>query len=86
VTVHAPAAVVAERINPAVGTVQPLDEARCVLNTGADTVETLAIYLSLLGVDFTVSEPPELVAYLGQLADRYAGAISEATAARREGS
>lgn len=86
VIVHAPAAVVAERINPAVGTVQPLDEATCVLNTGADTVETLAIYLSLLGVDFTVTEPPELVAYLGQLADRYAGAISEATAARREGS
>jgi predicted DNA-binding transcriptional regulator YafY len=86
VTVHAPAAVVAERINPAVGTVQPLDEARCVLDTGADTVETLAIYLSLLDVDFTVSEPPELVAYLGQLADRYAGAISEATAARRQGS
>lgn len=83
VTVHAPAEVVAERINPAVGTVQPIDEATCILNTGADTIETLAIYLSLLGSDFTVTEPPELVAYLAQLADRYAGAISEATAARR---
>jgi predicted DNA-binding transcriptional regulator YafY len=83
VTVHAPAGVVAERINPTVGTVQPVDEATCVLNTGADTIETLAIYLSLLGVDFTVTEPPELVAYLGQLAGRYAGAISEVTAARR---
>jgi hypothetical protein len=81
--VHAPAEVVAERINPTVGTVQPVDEATCVLNTGADTIETLAIYLSLLGVDFTVTEPPELVAYLGQLAGRYAGAISEVTAARR---
>ncbi|HEX6335563.1 MAG TPA: YafY family protein [Jiangellaceae bacterium] len=74
VTVHAPAEVVAERINPAVGTVQPVDEASCVLNTGADTVETLAIYLSLLGVDFTVTEPPELVTYLNELAGRYARA------------
>lgn len=75
VTVHAPAAFVTERINPAVGTVQPVDEASCILNTGADTIETLAIYLSLLGVDFTVTEPPELVTYLNELAQRYARAV-----------
>ncbi|HEX6231577.1 MAG TPA: YafY family protein [Jiangellaceae bacterium] len=76
VTVHAPAEVVAERINPAVGSVEPVDDGTCVLHTGADSVETLAIYLSLLGVDFTAAEPPDLVAYLRELATRYARATA----------
>jgi predicted DNA-binding transcriptional regulator YafY len=36
ITVHAPAHTVADRISPAVGTVEPLDEHTCVLHTGAD--------------------------------------------------
>jgi predicted DNA-binding transcriptional regulator YafY len=72
VTVHAPADVVAERITPAVGTIEHLDERTCVLHTGADTVETLGVYLGLLGADFHVSGPPELVAHLRRLAGRYA--------------
>lgn len=71
VTVHAPAAVIADRINPAVGTVEPVDERTCILDTGADTVETLAVYLGLLGTDFTVTDPPELVDHLTALAGRY---------------
>jgi predicted DNA-binding transcriptional regulator YafY len=74
VTVHAPAAVVAERINPAVGTVEPVDAHTCVLDTGADSVETLAVHLGLLGVDFTVDDPPELVAQVRELAARYLSA------------
>lgn len=58
VLVHAPATVVAERINPAVGVVEAVDDRTCVLNTGADSVQTLAVYLGLLGVDFDVTEPP----------------------------
>jgi predicted DNA-binding transcriptional regulator YafY len=72
VTVHAPAQAVTDRINPAVGTVEPVDDSTCVLHTGADTVETLGVYLGMLGTDFTVTEPPELVAYLRDLAGRYA--------------
>jgi predicted DNA-binding transcriptional regulator YafY len=72
VVVHAPAADVAARINPAVGTVEPLPGGRsCLLRTGADAVETLAVHLSLLDSDFTVAGPPELLAYLRVLADRY---------------
>ena len=71
VTVHAPAAVVVERINPAVGTVEAVDDATCVLDTGADTVESLAVHLGLLGVDFTVLDPPELVAVIRELSARY---------------
>ena len=76
VTVHAPAGVVADRINPAVGTVEAVDDHTCVLHTGADTVETLAVYLGLLGADFNVTEPPELLAHLRVLADRYARATT----------
>jgi predicted DNA-binding transcriptional regulator YafY len=69
--VHAPAETVAERTNPAVGTVEAVDDHTCVLVTGADSLETLSVYLGMLGVDFTVSEPPELVSHLNELAERY---------------
>lgn len=72
VTVHAPAEVVGERISPAVGVVERIDEQTCVLDTGADTVETLGAYLGLLAADFDVTGPPELVAYLRRLTARYA--------------
>ncbi len=71
VTVYASAATVAARITPAVGVVEAIDEHSCVLNTGADRVETVAVYLGLLGVDFRVTDPPELVAELRALSDRY---------------
>jgi hypothetical protein len=31
---------------------------------GADTVETVAVYIGMLGLDFTVTEPAELLGYL----------------------
>ncbi|MET9671308.1 YafY family protein [Streptomyces sp. NPDC006475] len=71
VTVHAPAEAVAERINPAVGVVEALDDSTCVLDTGADSVETLGVYLGMLGHDFDVTGPPELLAHLRELARRY---------------
>ncbi|GAA3819273.1 WYL domain-containing protein [Sphaerisporangium flaviroseum] len=74
VTVHAPAAAVVARINPAVGTVEAVDEHTCVLDTGADSLETLAVHLGLLGVDFTVTDPPELVGLVRELSARYARA------------
>lgn len=81
VTVHAPAEVVSERINPAVGSVEAVDAGTCVLHTGADRVETLAVHLGLLDADFTVTEPPELVDRLRGLAHRY----QRATASDRPG-
>jgi predicted DNA-binding transcriptional regulator YafY len=76
ITVHAPAEQVAQRISPAVGVVEAVDEHTCVLDTGADELETLAVYIGMLGVDFTVSEPAELRDHLRRLADRYHRAIS----------
>ena len=71
VTVHAPAAQVAERVPSWVGPVQAIDENTCVLSTGSENPEMLASYLGMIGADFTVTEPPELVAALRVLADRY---------------
>ncbi|MFI8005165.1 helix-turn-helix transcriptional regulator [Streptomyces sp. NPDC086010] len=72
VTVHAPAQAVLERINPAVGTVEPVDAGTCVLDTGADSLDSLGVHLGMLGFDFTVTGPPELVRHLEELAGRYA--------------
>lgn len=72
VTVHAPAAAVLDRINPAVGSVEAVDAQTCVLDTGADSLDTLAVHLGMLGFDFTVTEPAELVGHLRELAARYA--------------
>jgi len=71
VIVALPAAELSARIGPWIGTVEPLDEASCVLTTGADRVEQLAVYLGFLDADFRVSEPPELVEQLRLLAVRY---------------
>jgi predicted DNA-binding transcriptional regulator YafY len=79
VTVHAPAATVVARINPAVGVVTPIDDKTCVLETGADTIDSLAVHLGLLGYDFEATDPPELVAHLRELASRYHRATSTTT-------
>ncbi len=52
------------------GTVEELDRTS-VLVVGSDDVDTMAVYIGLLGVDFTVGEPPELVARLNQIGTRY---------------
>ena len=74
VVVRMPAERLAERVGPWIGTVTPIDEDSCVLTTGADRLEDLAAYLGLLDADFSVTEPPELVAQLRVLAARYAAA------------
>ncbi len=71
VLVDAPADAVLERINPAVGVVEPIDDGHSILVTGADSYETVAVWIGMLGLDFHVSGPPELVEHLRVLAQRY---------------
>jgi predicted DNA-binding transcriptional regulator YafY len=75
VTVHAPAADLAGRFGPWIGTITAVDDATCVLETGADSLESLCVYLGMLGADFSVTEPPELVSALRTLAARYSAAV-----------
>jgi predicted DNA-binding transcriptional regulator YafY len=74
VEVRAPAAVVAERVPAAAGSIEPLDEQSCVFETGSDSPETLALWLGMLDADFTVTDSPELVSHLRLLSRRYARA------------
>ena len=71
ILVDAPAQEVLDRINPAVGVVETVDDGHCVLVTGADSIETVAVWIGMLGIDFHVNGPPELVAHLRVLARRY---------------
>lgn len=72
--IAAPAQRVVDRINPAVGVVEAVDDDASVLVTGADSLETIAAYIGMLGMDFTVESPHELRAHLQRLAHRYARA------------
>jgi predicted DNA-binding transcriptional regulator YafY len=81
ITVRAPADAVHARLPAAAGAVEPIDERTCVLVTGADELSTIAVWLGMLGVDFAVSEPPELVAHIRALAARYHRATPRAMAA-----
>jgi hypothetical protein len=47
-----------------------------MLRTGSHSLEALAIHLSLIGVDFRVHEPPDLITYIRGLADRLKRAAS----------
>jgi predicted DNA-binding transcriptional regulator YafY len=81
IAVDASAEDVLARINPAVGVVEPVTGATCVLVTGADSVEVLAVYIGMLGYDFHVDGPPDLVEHLRVLAARYGHAITGSTGA-----
>lgn len=75
IVVDAPAAELAERLGPWVGTITAIDDRSCLLETGADNLEMLAGYLGFLGAGFSVTEPPELVDQVRLLAARYAAAV-----------
>lgn len=74
--IDAPAQAVLDRINPTVGVVEPIDADHCVLVTGADSLDTVAAYIGMLMMDFTVESPPELIPRLRLLSERYAGAVA----------
>ncbi|WP_251442809.1 YafY family protein [Microbacterium sp. USTB-Y] len=74
--IDAPAQAVLDRINPTVGVVEPIDADHCVLVTGADSLDTVAAYIGMLMMDFTVESPPELIPRLRLLSERYARAVA----------
>jgi predicted DNA-binding transcriptional regulator YafY len=75
IAVDAPADEVLRRINPTVGVVERVDDQHSVLVTGADSIEVVAVWIGMLGLDFHVTEPPELIAHLRELSSRYARAV-----------
>ena len=55
------AEIAAERLRPYAGLIEPINDRTCFLDAGASTFESLAMHLVLLGVDFEISEPVELM-------------------------
>jgi predicted DNA-binding transcriptional regulator YafY len=75
-TLRAPIAVAAARIAPSVGTLEALDGSSCVLRAGSNSLDELAVYLATFGFDFTVHEPPELIAHIRTLTVRLANSVT----------
>ncbi|MFC9974625.1 helix-turn-helix transcriptional regulator [Spirillospora sp. NPDC127200] len=74
VTLHLPLEKVRGRLGESPGELEAVDERRCRLRGGADTLEWLAARLVMLGCAFEVHEPPELRAYLRAAGERAAAA------------
>ncbi|MDX6283035.1 MAG: hypothetical protein QOH03_4106 [Kribbellaceae bacterium] len=75
ITVFASADEVLSRIHAAVGIVEPVDDNTCVLITGAESLEVVAVYIGMLGLDFQVTAPQALVDHLKLIGERYLRAI-----------
>jgi predicted DNA-binding transcriptional regulator YafY len=74
VTVHAPAEAVRKRMPSQWGTIEPVDDGWCEYRTGDDDLDWLAMRITMLGVEFEVHEPPELIDHMRALARRVARA------------
>ncbi|MEW2354198.1 YafY family protein [Spirillospora sp. NPDC029432] len=57
--------------------IEPIDEGSCRLNGHTDTLEWLAARLIMLGCEFEVHEPPELIAHLRAIGSRASRAAGE---------
>ncbi|MEU6849494.1 WYL domain-containing protein, partial [Actinacidiphila alni] len=69
IVLHAPVATV-QQTWAGFGTVVPLDADTCELTTGFESLDALAMFVGMLGVDFEVREPPELADHLRVVAQR----------------
>ena len=81
VTYRAPAAEVRRRMPWASDAVQALDERSCLHRTSDDDLDWLAFRIGMVGVDFEVDGPPELLEHLAMLGRRFARAAASAPAA-----
>ena len=70
VTLRAAADEITSRVPAHWGTIKPIDARTCEYRTGDDDLGWLALRVAMLGVDFEVHEPPELVEHLRALAER----------------
>ncbi len=74
VVLHASVQAAAEYVPASVGTLERIDDATCVLRTGAGSLDMLSMYLASFGFEFEVREPPELLESVRKLAARFARA------------
>src|SRR4029453_19190065 len=66
----APGGPAPERLPPTVGHLQADGEHACILHTGAESPDVLAIYVAVLGAEFEILDPPDLAEHVLALASR----------------
>ncbi|MGW7020764.1 helix-turn-helix transcriptional regulator [Streptomyces decoyicus] len=81
VLLHASLEQAAERIGPAAGTLEAVDERRCLLRTGAHSLEVMVFHIVMTGFDFEVREPPELIGHIQAIRDRLSRALAASPSA-----
>jgi predicted DNA-binding transcriptional regulator YafY len=64
VLLHAPYETIAARVSPYAVLLERVDNERCRLQAGAHSVETAAVWILTLGVDFEVEKPSELAEHI----------------------
>jgi len=80
----APFEAIAERVSPSSVLLERVDAARCRLQAGAQSVSTVAAWILMLGVDFEVEKPPELVEHLRGLHARLGRVLAPGKAPRKK--
>lgn len=75
ITLYTAAEIAAERIAPTVGVIEAVDPRTCLLHTGSNSLDEIAVYVALFGFRFRIHEPPELVARIRDLATRFTDAV-----------
>jgi predicted DNA-binding transcriptional regulator YafY len=71
VTLHASAEAVSAGHQHLWGHLEPVDADSCEYHTSEDSLDWLAVRIGMLGYEFEVHEPPELVERFQALADRF---------------
>ena len=66
----APLEAVADRLPPSAGLLEAVTPETCILRTATDSLEWLAVFIGVLGVDFEILEPPELADSVRAMGDR----------------
>ncbi|SDC08765.1 helix-turn-helix transcriptional regulator [Actinokineospora iranica] len=70
ITLHLPLDEAAEHIGPTNGVLEARDERSCTLRAGASSLDGLVVWISLIGCEFEVQEPPELAERMTGIAAR----------------
>jgi predicted DNA-binding transcriptional regulator YafY len=60
---HATATAVRDVVTPSSGLVEEIDDQTCLMTTGSNSLDAMAVYMATLGFDFDIIEPPELMEY-----------------------
>ncbi|GGP62394.1 helix-turn-helix transcriptional regulator [Saccharothrix coeruleofusca] len=69
--VHAPLEVVAARTSATSVHLTRIDDERTLLTVGTPSLEEVGLWIGMIGIDFDVKEPPELVEHLRVLGERF---------------